>query len=165
MRANAGSAAVSALCFTLTPWKAFKKMLKLLLAALLTSSKSEVPPDIWECVNDVEVWCAVDGCAAKPEGEATPMSITASRDGAFSVCAYTGCWEGKTTVVEIGAPAVARLLWAADSVGFSSQPEGGFEADITLLIIEKDGVGFVRAGGLASPLLCTRRSVDKALGD
>ncbi len=132
-------------------------MLTLLLAALLSSSKSEIPPDRWDCSNDVEVWCAVDGCAARPEGETTPMSVSAGRDGSFSVCAYTGCWEGETEVVETAG----RLLWAADGAGFSSQPEGGFEADITLLIIERDGVGFVRAGGIASPLICARRPVDE----
>ena len=87
----------------------------------------------------------------------TPMSITARRDGVISVCAYSGCWEGETDLVE----ADGRLLWAADGAGFSTRHEGGFEADITLLIIEKDGVGFVRAGGIASPLLCARRAVDR----
>ena len=135
-------------------------MLMLVLAALLSSSKSEIPPDVWDCANDVEVWCSVDGCAAQPEGESTPMSITARRDGAFSVCAYTGCWEAETTVAESNG----RLLWAADSAAFSTNPDGFF-ADITLLIIEKDGVGFVRAGGIASPLLCTRRPVDAESGD
>lgn len=136
-------------------------MLMLLLAALLSSSKSEIPPDVWACANDIEVWCAVDSCAAKPEGETTPMAISARRDGAFSVCAYTGCWEGKGQVADIGG----RLLWAADDVPFSSKPEGGFEADVSLLIIEAEGVGFVRVGGIASPLLCLRRPVDQGLGE
>ncbi len=131
-------------------------MLTLLLAALLSSSKSEIPPDVWDCANDVEVWCSVDSCDAMPSGETTPMSITARRDGAFSVCAYTGCWEGTTEVADIAG----RLLWAADEAPFSTRPDG-FAADISLLIIEKDGVGFVRAGGIASPLLCTRRPVDE----
>ena len=52
------------------------------------------------------------------------MSITARRDGEFSVCAYTGCWEGRTELVE----ARGRLLWAQDSATFSTRPEGGFEA-------------------------------------
>ena len=129
-------------------------MLTLLIAALLSSSKSEIPPDAWDCVNDVEIWCAVDSCAARPEGEMTPMSITARRSGEFSVCAYTGCWEGRTEVADIAG----RLVWSADGAAFSTRD--GFEADVTLLIVEKDGVGFVRAGGIASPLLCARRPVD-----
>jgi hypothetical protein len=35
-------------------------------------------------------------------------------------------------------------------------PDGGMESDVTLLINEKDGVGFVRVVGFATPLLCTR---------
>ncbi len=132
-------------------------MLTLLLAALLSASKSEIPPDRWACSNDIEVWCAADGCAARPEGETTPMAISARRDGAFAVCAYSGCWEGKAAVVDIGG----RLVWAADDVPFSSPPDGGFTADVSLFIIETEGVGFVRVGGIASPLLCLRRPVDQ----
>lgn len=135
-------------------------MLLLALAALLSASKSEIPPDRWACSNDVEVWCAVDSCAARPEGETTPMAISARGDGAFSVCAYSGCWEGKARVANVGG----RLLWAADGVPFSSPPEGGFTADVSLLIVAAEGVGFVRVGGIASPLLCLRRPVDGKAG-
>ena len=121
-----------------------------LLAAMAMSSRSEVPPDAWICANQIEVWCTVDSCAAKAEDEMTPMAISARRDGWFSVCAYTGCWEGEATPVE----ALGRLLWAADDVAFSSSDS--FTADISLLIVAKEGVGFVRVGGIATPLLCAR---------
>ena len=118
---------------------------------MLMSSRSELPPDVWRCQNQIEVWCAVDGCAAKAERETTPLDIWASqRNGRFSVCAYSGCWEGAGAVTQNRG----RLLWAADRAPFSSGE--GFAADITLLIIEQDGVGFVRVGGLATPLLCLR---------
>lgn len=124
----------------------------ILSALMLMSSRSELPPDVWRCQNQVEVWCAVDGCAAKAESETTPLDVWASsRDGRFSVCAYTGCWEGAGAVTQNNG----RLLWAAEDVPFTSG-NGGFSADITLLIIEQDGVGFVRVGGLATPLLCLR---------
>lgn len=132
-------------------------MWMLLLAALFSSSKSEIPADAWVCKNDIEVWCSVDGCAAKDVEETTPMSIVAARNGAFSVCAYTGCWEGKARV----ANTAGRLVWAADDVPFSSRPDGGFRADISLMIIEGDGAGFVRVGAIASPLLCLRRPFDQ----
>lgn len=133
-------------------------MFMLLVAALLSSSKSEIPADSWICANDIEVWCAVDGCAAKAADETTPMAISASRSGEFAVCAYTGCWEGKTVLAETSG----RLLWAADDLPFSTQPDG-FGADVSLLIVEKEGVGFVRVGAIASPLLCQRRAPDGSL--
>lgn len=123
-----------------------------LAALLLTSSPAEIPADVWLCKNQIEVWCTVDSCAAKAASETTPMSIAARRDGAVSVCAYTGCWEGEAATGDIDG----RLTWAAQALPFSSQPDGGFEADVSLFIIEKDGVGFVRVGGIASPLLCVR---------
>ncbi len=128
-------------------------MILFAIAALLTASKSEIPPDAWTCANDIEVWCTVDSCAAKSAGETTPMDISARRTGEITVCAYTGCWEGVASVTDNNG----RLSWAADKLPFSSQPDGGFTADISLMIIEKDGVGFVRVGGIASPLLCRRR--------
>ncbi len=126
--------------------------LVLMLIALISSSKSEIPPDRWVCANDIEVWCTVDSCAAKPEAETTPMAISARADGRFSVCAYTGCWEGQTRMANIDG----RLVWAADGVPFSTNEAA--TADISLMIVARDGVGFVRVGAIASPLLCRRRT-------
>ena len=125
----------------------------LIAAALLSASKSEIPPDRWVCANDIEVWCTVDSCAAKPEGETTPMAITAFADGKFAICAYTGCWEGETAMANIDG----RLVWAADAVPFSTNEAA--TADISLVIVARDGVGFVRVGAIASPLLCRSRAV------
>ncbi len=122
-------------------------------AAFLTASPSEIPPDAWSCSNDIEVWCTVDSCAAKSADETTPMAIAARRTGEISVCAYTGCWEGEAEVTDNQG----RISWAANGLAFSSNPQGGFTADVSLFIIEKDGVGFVRVGGIASPVLCLRR--------
>lgn len=134
-------------------------MLFLALAGLLRASMSEVPPESWSCRNQVEVWCAADGCAAARADEFTPMHITADARGGFSVCAYTGCWEGE------GPPLVKddRLLWTAEGAAFSSHPDGGMNADVTLLILKKDGVGFVRVAGLATPVMCERTG--PGLGD
>ena len=110
------------------------------------------PAESWVCKNDVEVWCAVDSCAAKAPDETTPMEVAMGAAGQFAVCAYTGCWEGAGSVMRDNG----RLLITADETPFSSSPQGQFTADISLLLIEKDGVGFVRVGGIASPLLCTR---------
>lgn len=126
-------------------------MITPLIFLALTSSPSEIPPAAWACTSQVEVWCAVDGCAAKAEDETTPLSVWAREDGEVSVCAYTGCWEGRGDFSNTGG----RLVWAAENLPFSSG-QGGFSADVSLMIISGEGVGFVRAGGLATPLLCLR---------
>ena len=126
-------------------------MLALVLAVLLSSSKSVVPPDTWRCANNLEVWCTVDSCAAKDEDEATPFDVWLRADGKFAICAYSGCWEGEGAVSDTAG----RRLWVADDVAFTSGG-GGFTADVSFLMIEREGVGFVRVGGIATPMLCQR---------
>jgi hypothetical protein len=130
-------------------------MIEIALAVLLAGSREGLPPDAWRCRNQVEVWCAADGCAATDPDEFTPMDISADAGGALSICAYTGCWTGDANV----ARANGRWLWAGDAFSFSSSPEGE-KSDVTLMIVARDGVGFVRAGGLATPVLCTRKVKD-----
>jgi hypothetical protein len=125
-------------------------MFETLAFALLATgaSKKEAPPEAWRCANQVEVWCSADGCSARPADEMTPLAISASSARQLSVCAYSGCWEGAAAfrLVE------GRRLWTAKALPFT----GGLgESDATLLI-EPDGVGFVRAGGLATPVVCER---------
>jgi hypothetical protein len=132
-----------------------ESMLEIALAALLGASREGLPPDAWRCRNQVEVWFAADGCAATNPDEFTPMDISAKADGALSVCAYSGCWTGKATV----ARASGRWLWAGDGFAFSTASDAE-KTDVTLVIVARDGVGFVRAGGLATPVLCSRGAVD-----
>lgn len=124
----------------------------------LRASLSEVPVETpqltsfegaWSCSNQVEVWCAADGCAASKPGEFTPIDIVAKSDGSLSVCAYTGCWEGVADLMQ----SRGRLVWIGDNLSHSANPAGE-KASVSVLIDSKDGVGFVRVGGLATPLLC-----------
>ena len=130
-------------------------MIEVAAAFLLGASKTEVPPESWNCRNQIEVWCASDGCAATPPDESTPMDIWASvgkaGEGTISACAYTGCWDGKASV----AASAGRYLWTGDNLPFVSSAPGAV-GDVTLLILAGDGVGFVRAGGIATPVLCRR---------
>jgi len=126
-------------------------MIEFTAALLLGASKSEVPAESWNCRNQIEVWCAADGCAATPPDQSTPMDIWASADGTISACAYSGCWEGKGKLTA----SAGRLMWIGDDLPFVSAPPGA-TSDVTLLILASDGVGFIRAGGLATPVLCRR---------
>lgn len=126
-------------------------MLELAAVLFMGASKEEVPPETWNCRNQVEVWCASDGCAATPEEQSTPMDIWASADGALSACLYSGCYQGRAGYAAAGG----RLLWQADDLPFVSAIEGA-TGDVTLLILAEDGVGFIRAGGIATPVLCRR---------
>ena len=124
----------------------------MLIAAMAAAALAATAPTSWHCRNQYEVWCSATGCRLAPEGEFTPLDIWADRRG-FSLCAYTGCWEGKGRARRIGG----RLLWTGSDLPFSTQPDKPeLRTDLTLLIFEEDGVGFVRGAGLATPLLCER---------
>ena len=124
----------------------------MLVAIAAAGAMAAGAPTGWHCRNELEIWCTDEGCRQAPPGESTPLDIWAGR-GTYSVCAYTGCWEGKARPKRIGE----RLLWTGKNVAFSTSPDKDEMAtDVTLLIFESDGVGFVRAGGLATPLLCER---------
>lgn len=127
-------------------------MIFLTLAALLSASPAEIPQGVWRCRNQLEVWCAADGCAATPPEEFTPLEVTADARRGATVCAYTGCWK----IARRAVRANGRLLWSGEQLAFSTRRGGAMAADVTLLIVEKDGVGFVRAGSLATPLLCAK---------
>ena len=120
--------------------------------ALAGASKKEAPPEAWQCANDVEVWCEADGCAARPSDETTPLAVSASSARRLSVCAYSGCWEGEAAFAMIEG----RRLWTAKALPFT----GGLGQSDATLLIEADGVGFVRAGGLATPVRCERTVPD-----
>ena len=132
-------------------------MLFALILVAMRAAVSEVPTETpeyqasWDCKNQVEVWCTADSCAASAPGEFTPMSVSVKADGAISACAYTGCWEGAGAMTRSSG----RALWIGDGLKFSTQPDSEGN-DVTVLIIEHEGVGFVRVGGLATPLLCER---------
>ena len=134
-------------------------MYLMILAALMMGSRSGLPPESWSCTNQIEVWCTADGCDAKRADETTPLSVQVRRDGRFAVCAYTGCWEGTAVTGNVDG----RLVWAANDAPFSTRPEGGFEADISVMILQGEGVGFVRVGGIATPLLCLRSEPGEGL--
>lgn len=125
-------------------------------AAALVFGASGTLPESWNCRNQIEVWCAADGCRVTPADAFTPLDIWASEDGDLSVCAYSGCWSGRASP----SRRAGRLTWSSDELPHSSTD--GAAEEVTLLILAKDGVGFVRARGLATPVLCARV---KKLGD
>jgi hypothetical protein len=132
-------------------------MTMLSVLILLGASLAEAPR-VWNCVNEIEIWCSDQRCAATPPGQFTPLGITADPKGGFSVCAYTGCWESSARPRRFGG----RALWTGDNLPFSTARAREMSADVTLLIVERDGVGFIRAGNLATPLRC---SLDPAVED
>jgi hypothetical protein len=122
----------------------------LAIAALFAGGLFSGEPDVWRCRNDIEIWCAQSGCRAAPEGAFTPLDVELRRRRGFTLCAYTGCWESKAPARRISG----RLVWTANAAPFSTARAGEMATDVTIVYFPDEGVGFVRAGGLATPVIC-----------
>src|SRR5690606_13890883 len=65
-------------------------------------SEPAIDASVWRCRNSVEIHCDSEACTASPRDEMTPMDVMFSIDGGFSVCAYSGCWDGSGAVAAHG---------------------------------------------------------------
>lgn len=120
--------------------------LVLLGCATNPASRSET----WKCRNDLEVRCADGACEAESEGGFTPMDVHVDDSGAMSICAYSGCWAGSGEVLR----GERFLVWIGHGLRFSTSREPESGADILVAIDREDGVGTLKAGEFAHPLLC-----------
>ena len=106
---------------------------------------------VWRCRNTVEVHCDSESCAASPRDEMTPMDVVFSTEGSFSVCAYTGCWDGAGAVASHG-PFTSIM---ARAVPWSDPARADGAEDVMIAFDADDRVAIVKAGGFAVPLNCT----------
>lgn len=108
--------------------------------------------EVWNCRNDVEVQCARGACSSEAEqGSFTPMSLAFSSSGSFSLCAYSGCWDGEGTVV-LTAPFLVITHVKAEWSDPSSNGER--DTDVMIAFDRQDGIAIIKAGGFATPLHC-----------
>ncbi len=130
--------------------------------AALASFCAHAHADVWNCRNDIEVQCAGGACSAEVEqGSFTPMSLAFSSTGSFSLCAYSGCWDGEGMVVS-----TAPFLVIAHAKAEWSDPSSNGERDADVLIAfdPQDGVAVIKASGFVTPLLCTERREERVAG-
>jgi hypothetical protein len=106
---------------------------------------------VWSCRNPIEISCGPESCAVAPADGFTPMDISAG-DGRLSVCAYSGCWEARAKPLRKRG----RILFIADQARFSTSDSEDARADLTLVIDERDGAGFLMAAGFSHPLRCSK---------
>ncbi len=129
-----------------------RSLLSGLKIAALATFVSHAHADVWNCRNDIEVQCAGGDCSAETEpGNFTPMSLAFSSTGSFSLCAYSGCWDGEGTVVSTAPFLVithARAEWSDPS------SNGERDADVMIALDREDGIAVIKASGFATPLHC-----------
>ncbi len=104
----------------------------------------------WNCQNEaVEIGCDASGC--KVSDAHTPMSVSLRPDQ-MSVCAYTGCWEGRPdAVITTGQ----FQTWTGSSLVWSSAPQAESGATVSITVNTKDGVANLMVDGVfAHPARC-----------
>lgn len=112
---------------------------------------SHVFAESWQCENDVELQCSQRQCEVSKKGEFTPMSVSFDDQGNMSVCAYSGCWEGRGDVL-----IHQNFLMLAASQLELSTAKGSTESqeNISISLDRTDNVVLLKAGAFAHPLHC-----------
>ena len=120
-------------------------------AALAIAFCAPLHAESWHCQNTVEIQCHAGECAAETYG-VTPLDVRFGDDGGFSVCAYTGCWDGTGKAVR-NPP---HLLISAVQVDWSDPSrQAENRSDIAIAFDSADGIALVKAGVFALPMACS----------
>lgn len=129
-------------------------MIKTCLSVILFLMPAFASATDWDCRNnDMEITCAKGKCAAS-EGFTT-MSIGVSDSGSMTICAYSGCWEGKGKVLKSGN----HLLLSGHKLGWSGTTLGS--GDFMIALDKSTGIAVINGEGFAMPLICKQENTAK----
>ena len=106
----------------------------------------------WYCRNpQIEIQCSKASCVAQNPEEITTMDVLFNLEGEFSICAYTGCWNGVTEVVENGE----FVTLTKHNVEWTSlTTNNSMASDILIAFHRTDNVAMVKFAGWAHPFNC-----------
>jgi hypothetical protein len=107
----------------------------------------------WNCAPDVEVQCTVESCEVMEDQGTIPIGLSFDTRGVFSLCAYSGCWEGKGKVVSV-SPFLVITLGNVDWSDPNQRVEG--REDVLIAFGAKDQVAMVKAGSISMPMRCSK---------
>lgn len=123
-----------------------KNSLLLLTLALLCSAP--YAQTSWQCTNKyAEISCTEQNCQVQTE-QFTPFDIHISNNQEINICAYSGCWSGKTKYTQsktFDHYFTQQLVWNNDEV----------RDEIFSISIDKtEKVGSLLGSGFILPLIC-----------
>ena len=107
----------------------------------------------WHCQNDLEVQCSDNSCETTPKAEFTPMDISFDNSGTTSICAYSGCWEGISDVLNT----TNFLVLIGQELRFSTALEtddSNAGQSMSLSLDKNDDIAVLKLGSFAQPLHC-----------
>ena len=115
----------------------FKPITFALFVLPVAAFAADDAPASWSCQNTAaEISCGEGACEVTTGDGFTAMSVSASTDAAMSLCAYTGCWEGRAQTM---TTTDSRMHWtgtdlrwshATDEPGVARYRKGDWDAAI-----------------------------------
>jgi hypothetical protein len=124
--------------------------MRLVIGIMLALLSTEVFSSEWNCHNkDLEIHCDANKCEAS-DGF-TPFDISVSTNGLMSICAYSGCWEGKGKVLKSGGHILVsgnKLKWTGNTPS---------SANFMVALDTMDKIGFIKGEGFAMPIICSQK--------
>jgi len=103
----------------------------------------------WDCKPDVEVQRTIEACSVAKDQGTIPIGLSFDSHGTFSLCAYSGCWEGKGKVVSV-SPFLIITLGNVDWSDPGRRVEG--REDVLIAFGARDHVAMVKAGSISMPM-------------
>ena len=127
------------------------KKIYLLLILLNTVLSFSVNATTWNCRNEkFESKCDNRSCSVEDEiGSFTPLDVTFSDEGEMSICAYSGCWDGKGKVLA-NSPYLV-LLGTELSWSNSSSDD---KQDVLIGLDIQNKIATVQVQSFVQPLVC-----------
>jgi hypothetical protein len=113
----------------------------------------------WHCTNDVEVACVEDSCTVYDPEETSTIHVYFSVSGEFSVCAYSGCWDGKG---KVATTAPFLIIWKEQADWNFSPDREKNRKDVLIAFDVSDQVALVKVGALASPFNCSSNKLSRS---
>lgn len=121
-----------------------------IVASLAGCTSRPLPALEWSCRNnDAEISCHEGNCVVTAPSEFTPMELTFSTDGKLSLCAYSGCWSGKTDKMLTAGNYFSVIGLALPWSGTAVSP-----ADISVTINMKTNTATIQTSDYAQPMTC-----------
>lgn len=106
----------------------------------------------WECKNDVEIYCNDQHCVTTPQHEISSMSviIELAENAKFDVCAYTGCWKGKSKIRRSGP----FIILTDENVKKVTPSNDLQPVNIAIVLDKMDKTAIVKAARWSHPYKC-----------
>ena len=133
----------------------FKYRLFLLILGWAFSSSAHA--NSWACRVDFESQCSSDGCAAEGfsgDGDTKPVFAHFDATGMFSLCMYTGCYEG------LGKVNTESTFLTISKFNTRWSGTGDHPTDVFIFLDRADGLGMFKAATFVQPIICKLTAVE-----